>query len=96
MHSVTVLNVLRQRALPSVDFENPAEVLSSLNARFQMDGHSGMYFTMWYGVYHTGDRSLVYGSAGHHPAYLVPADRTAAHPLGTPALMIGVIPDPCL
>jgi predicted component of type VI protein secretion system len=46
MHSVTVLNVLRQRALPNVDFGNPADVLSSLNARFQMDSHSGMYFTM--------------------------------------------------
>ena len=32
MHSVTVLNVLRQRALPDVDFRNPAEVLASLNA----------------------------------------------------------------
>jgi sigma-B regulation protein RsbU (phosphoserine phosphatase) len=41
MHSVTVLNVLRQRALPLVDFRNPAEVLSSLNARFPMDSHNG-------------------------------------------------------
>jgi hypothetical protein len=52
MHSVTVLNVLRQRALPGVNFENPADVLSSLNARFPMDSHGGLFFTMWYGVYH--------------------------------------------
>ncbi len=51
MHSVTVMNVLRQRALPGVDFGNPAAVLTSLNARFQMDSHNGLYFTMWYGVY---------------------------------------------
>jgi len=92
MHSVTVLNVLRQRALPNVDFGNPAEVLSSLNARFQMDSHSGMYFTMWYGVYRTGDRTLSYSSAGHPPAYLVPSDRRESHPLGAPALMIGALP----
>ena len=92
MHSVTVLNVLRQRALPHVDFTNPAEVLSSLNDRFQMDSHNGMFFTMWYGVYHTSDRTLTYGSAGHHPAYLVPVDRPAAQPLGMPALMIGAMP----
>jgi serine phosphatase RsbU (regulator of sigma subunit) len=93
MHSVTVLNVLRQRALPDVDFKDPAAVLSSLNARFPMDSHDGLYFTMWYGVYHTADRTLAYGSAGHGPAFLVPRDRHETHPLGTPAVMIGVLPD---
>ena len=92
MHSVTVLNVLRQRALPGVDFKNPAAVLSSLNERFQMDSHSGMYFTMWYGVYRPGDRTLTFGSAGHHPAFLVAPDRQESQPLGAPALMIGAMP----
>ena len=93
MHSVSVLNVLRQRALPHVDFRNPAEVLSSLNGRFPSDSHGGMYFTMWYGVYDIGKRSLTYGSAGHGPAFLVPADRQVAQPVGMPALMIGLLPD---
>ena len=93
MHSVSVLNVLRQRALPGVDFEDPAAVLSSLNVRFQMESHNGMFFTMWYGVYRADVRRLAYGSAGHHPAYLVPPDRREMHPLGMPALMIGVMPD---
>ena len=93
MHSVTVLNVLRQRALPHVNFKNPAEVLSSLNARFPMDSHNGLYFTMWYGVYNAAARTLTYGSAGHHPAFLVPMDRRDAQPLGMPALMIGILPD---
>jgi serine phosphatase RsbU (regulator of sigma subunit) len=93
MHSVTVLNVLRQRALPGVEFRNPPEVLASLNNRFQMESHNGMYFTMWYGVYRPATRMLVYGSAGHNPAYLVPADRSTATPVGMPALMIGAMPD---
>ena len=92
MHSVTVLNVLRQRALPHVDFKSPPEVLASLNGRFQMDDHNGMFFTMWYGVYRPSSRTLTYGSAGHHQAYLVPADRSATQPLGAPALMIGAMP----
>ena len=92
MHSVAVMNLLRQRALPHVDFENPGEVLSSLNTRFPMDEHNGMFFTIWYGVYRTGSRRLSYASAGHHPAYLVPPDRSTASPLGMPALMIGVMP----
>jgi len=93
MHSVTVLNVLRQRALPQVNFENPAEVLTSLNNRFQMDGHGGLFFTMWYGVYRVGERTLTYGSAGHHPAFLVSPDKHSAEPLGMPALMIGAMPE---
>jgi serine phosphatase RsbU (regulator of sigma subunit) len=93
MHSVSVLNVLRQRALPHVDFTKPAEVLASLNARFPSDSHGGMYFTMWYGVYDVGTRTLTYGSAGHGPAFLVPADRSEAQPVHVPALMIGLLPD---
>lgn len=93
MHSVTALNVLRQRALPGVDFGDPAAVLASLNNRFQMDAHDGMYFTMWYGVYRVATRTLTYSSAGHHPAFLVAADRSAAQPLGVPNMMIGILPD---
>jgi sigma-B regulation protein RsbU (phosphoserine phosphatase) len=93
MHSVTAVNVLRQRALPGVDFANPAAVLSSHNSRFQMDSHGGLYLTMWYGVYSTANRTLTYGSAGHHQAYLVPSDKRGAEPLGMPALMIGAMPD---
>jgi serine phosphatase RsbU (regulator of sigma subunit) len=92
MHSVSALNVLRQRALPGVDFKNPAEVLASLNERFQMETHGGLFFTMWYGVYRRGDRTLIYGTAGHHPAYLVPAGKPASTPLGMPAMMIGAMP----
>lgn len=93
MHSVTVLNLLRQRALPGADFANPADVLAHLNARFQMDAHSELYFTMWYGVYRPSRRTLTYASAGHHPAYLVPADRSDAQPLRLRTLAIGLMTD---
>jgi len=93
MHSVTVLNVLRQRGLLQVDPTDPASVLASLNGRFQMDVHNGLFFTMWYGVYRPCDRSLVCGAAGHHAAYLVPSDKGMTQPIGTSALMIGAMPD---
>lgn len=93
MHSVSVLNVLRQRALPSVDFTNPSEVLASLNSRFTTDQHNGLYFTMWYGVYRTEGRVLSYGTAGHGPAILVPSDKRETQPLGMSAVMIGMLPD---
>lgn len=70
MHTVTVMNVLRQRALPNTDFADPAQVLTRLNAMFQMDAHDGLFLTMWYGVYDLATRRLAYAAAGHHPAYL--------------------------
>lgn len=92
MHSVAVMNVLKQRALPDVDFTDPAAVLGSLNERFQMETHNGLYFTLWYGVYRTTDRSLAYGTAGHHAAYLMTGDGAPAQALGQSALMIGALP----
>jgi sigma-B regulation protein RsbU (phosphoserine phosphatase) len=47
---------------------------------------------MWYGVYRSEDRTLTFGSAGHGPAFLVPADKSDTVPLGVPALMIGLLP----
>lgn len=91
MHSVTVLNVLRQRALPEVNWHDPGSVLATLNDRFQMDSHNGMLFTAWYGVYDAQTRTIAYSAAGHHAAYLVtPAGGPS--PLGVKAMMIGAIP----
>jgi len=92
MHSVAVVDVLRQRALPGVDWCDPGQVLAGLNDRFQMDRYNGMLFTMWYGVYDAGARMLSYGAAGHHPAYLMAPGKTVATPLGTKSMMLGAVP----
>jgi len=93
MLSVSIINVLRQLALPGTDFGRPGEVLSRLNAMFQMENHNGMFFTIWYGVYNRPKRSLLYASGGHHPAYLVSSDRKAVTPLTTQGPLIGVQDD---
>jgi sigma-B regulation protein RsbU (phosphoserine phosphatase) len=59
---------------------------------FQMDRHAEMYFTMWYGVYERSSRRLDFASAGHHPAYLISADRSELLPLRTRNALIGAIP----
>ncbi len=93
MHSVSVMNVLRQRALPNTDFRDPAQVLHRLNAMFQMESHGGMYFSIWYGVYEPQTRRLRYSSAGHHPSYLAQPSRQEMVPLQTRNLMIGALPE---
>ncbi|HSM98716.1 MAG TPA: SpoIIE family protein phosphatase, partial [Gallionella sp.] len=90
MLAVAVMNVLRQKALPDTNLRQPAQVIAKLNAMFQMDTHSSMYFTIWYGVFQSSRRLLSYSSAGHHPAYLVPESRREMMPLRTPNIAVGI------
>lgn len=93
LHTVTVMNTLRRRALPETDFLDPAEVLGSLNRAFDMEQHDGLCFTMWYGVYDAVDRRLRYASAGHHAACLRVPGESGVRPLRTPGLAVGAVPE---
>ncbi len=70
MHSVAVMNYLRQHAIPGTDFADPASVLSGLDAAFCPDEHNGMFFSIFYFTYDLPARQLRYASAGRHPAFL--------------------------
>jgi len=96
MHAMMVAQVLRERVLPEVDFLDPAAVISGLNARFQMQRNNELFFTIWYGVYDTVERVLIFAAGGHHAAYLLPADNTswAPLPLLTQNPIVGMLPDP--
>ncbi len=92
MHAVSVINVLRQGALPGTDFRKPVQVVENLNAMFQMEDHGGMYVSLWYGVYGIEARHLDFCSAGHHPGFLVTSERARALPLKTKNVVIGATP----
>jgi len=92
--SVAVTNVLRSGGLQT-DYHRPEDVLGSLNRAYQMDDHDGMYFTIWYGVYHHPTRRLRHASAGHPPAILVKGPRETrgeAVRLSSPGMLLGVLP----
>ncbi len=90
--SISVLNVMRSRALQIEDFHQPATVLQELNRIFQMGDQGDDYFTMWYGVYNRVDRTITYASAGHPPALIVNPDRTVQQ-LNIGGIAIGLMPD---
>jgi serine phosphatase RsbU (regulator of sigma subunit) len=96
MHAMTVAQVLRERVLPEVDFLDPSAVIAGLNARFQMHRNNDLFFTIWYGVYDIAARLLTFAAAGHHAAYLLPADNHswAPLPLVTQNPIVGMLPDP--
>ncbi|MBN8217196.1 MAG: fused response regulator/phosphatase [Spirochaetes bacterium] len=87
LHSISVVNILRARFLPDTDFRHPGEVLAALNRQFPMERHNGLYFTLWYGVYHRPTRRLRWANGGHpSPVLFSPAGRKAESLLwpGTP------------
>jgi sigma-B regulation protein RsbU (phosphoserine phosphatase) len=69
--SVSAMNALRSQALPNTDFREPSQVLHALNNAFQMDQQNGLYFTIWYGVFHKPTRAVRYSGGGHPPAILI-------------------------
>lgn len=94
--SISVLNLLRSRALKSLNYYQPSEVLRALNDTFQMNYQNDKYFTIWYGVYNRIKRQLIYSSAGHPPAILVSdksIDLTEVKQLRTPGMPVGMFPE---
>ena len=73
--SVSAMNALRSQALPQTDFRVPGQVLGALNNAFQMEQQNGLFFTIWYGVYHKPSRQIHYSGGGHPPALLYRAHR---------------------
>lgn len=90
--SISIMNVLRAGTLPDTNFHNPEQVLKVLNAKFPMEDHNGMFFTIWYGVYHLPSREIIYSSGGHPPAILMTGpsvSQAKIMELTTPGLVIG-------
>ncbi len=92
MHAANVANTLRRRALPGVNFTDPAQVAAGLNEVFPMEEHNGLMLTIWYFAYHLPSRQLRFCSGGHHPAYLVTPDAPEPAPLWLRGPAIGMLP----
>jgi sigma-B regulation protein RsbU (phosphoserine phosphatase) len=91
--SVSVLNLLRSRALPNINYYQPSDVLRALNTTFQMTYQNDKYFTIWYGVYNRVTRQLIYASGGHPPAILLSGQsrkNVAVKRLKTPGMPVGM------
>jgi sigma-B regulation protein RsbU (phosphoserine phosphatase) len=94
--SVSALNALRSQSLPQTNFRDPGQVLTALNKAFQMDQQNGLFFTIWYGIYHRPTRRIDYAGGGHPPALLLtgPTPETAKQlELESGGPMVGAVPD---
>jgi sigma-B regulation protein RsbU (phosphoserine phosphatase) len=87
--SVSAINTIRNRTLP--DFSVPSQVLTGLNRAFPMEEHGGKYFTIFYAIYDTETRELLYASGGHPPAISIAPDGSATQLSGV-GMIIGALP----
>ena len=92
MHAANVANAIRRRALPGVDFSDPAQVAAGLNDVFPMEEHNGLMLTLSYFVYDLPTRQLRFCAAGHHAAYLRAPDNDDPAPLSQRGPAIGMLP----
>lgn len=91
---VTVLNVLRTGTLPNTDFRDPGQVLFGLNEAFPCEKHGEKFFTIWYGVYRSSDRTLTWSGAGHPAGLLFAGGAQPPAQLDSQGPMIGMMPWP--
>jgi len=93
--SISVLNLLRSRTIPQLNYYQPSEVLSALNETFQLTYQNNKYFTIWYGVYNRINRQLIYSTAGHPPGILLSGkpQNTQIQLLQTSGVPVGMFPD---
>ena len=94
--SVSAMNALRSQALPQTDFRLPGQVLAALNNAFQMDQQNGLFFTIWYGVYHKPTRRIDYSGGGPSAALLYSgpsANQAVLEILEASGPMIGAVAD---
>jgi sigma-B regulation protein RsbU (phosphoserine phosphatase) len=94
--SVSALNALRSQSLPQTNFRDPGQVITALNKAFQMDQQNGLFFTIWYGIYHKPTRRLDYAGGGHPPALLLTGptrESVKQLELESGGPMVGAVPD---
>lgn len=91
LFAVTIMNVLRSRSLPNVDFHKPAEVLARLNDAFPMERYGLKNFTIWYGVYRAAEKKLSWAGGGHPDALLID-EHGEVRRLASQGPMMGMMP----
>jgi PAS domain S-box-containing protein len=73
--AISILHLLRQRALKDGDPLDPVSVLAALNRSFQMDEHGDKVFSIWYAVFDRVSGIIRFATAGHPPALLISPNR---------------------
>ncbi len=90
LYALTIRSILRSYGLSASPLE---EIIRQTNALFCQDtADSGVFVTMWLGLFDQATKMLTFASCGHNPALLKRRDGSVTA-LSTPGMALGAIAD---
>jgi serine phosphatase RsbU (regulator of sigma subunit) len=72
-------------------FDDPAELLSAVNAEMIDNIKRGMFVTMFFGILNTASGTFRFASAGHNPLLLIRADQGKPELIKTKGFPLGMV-----
>ena len=76
----------------AIGCESPSQVLEEVNSLLQDDSDTGMFVTLFYGIYDPATNEFTYANGGHNPPLIVHADGSSTVLAMTGGVALGVVP----
>ena len=76
----------------AIGCESPSQVLNEVNGLLQDDSDTGMFVTLFYGIYDPATNEFTYANGGHNPPLIVHADGSSTVLAMTGGVALGVVP----
>ncbi len=76
----------------AIGCESPSQVLDEVNSLLQDDSDTGMFVTLFYGIYDPATNEFTYANGGHNPPLIVHADGSSTVLAMTGGVVLGVVP----
>ena len=76
----------------AIGLARPGRVLEEVNSLLQDGNDTGMFVTVFYGVYNTATGELTYANGGHNPPLIVHPDGSSTLLPATSGIALGVVP----
>ena len=76
----------------AIGCESPSQVLDEVNGLLQDDSDTGMFVTLFYGIYDPATNEFTYANGGHNPPLIVHADGSSTVLAMTGGVALGVVP----
>ena len=77
----------------AIGCESPSQVLDEVNGLLQDDSDTGMFVTLFYGIYDPATNEFTYANGGHNPPLIVHADGSSTVLAMTGGVALGVVPN---
>ena len=77
----------------AIGCESPSQVLDEVNSLLQDDSDTGMFVTLFYGIYDPATNEFTYANGGHNPQLIVHADGSSTVLAMTGGVVLGVVPN---